>query len=190
MNIQFSCLQFHSKSLLLIPYMNTVDFQVSLSAGSYNSQKNVITVEGNFDQSEDPNRFRAVHCFLFPTAHICQRKTVPSLTVDSASWPQFGMVRQWASHRAVNNWRNAMHCRTIANPRAIWNVQTAETSSFISLHFAGHFSWMCFTDQTVICDSFEMASSKLLLFVLCSRLDFRELVSCLCTVQKQRVRLR
>lgn len=45
--------------------------QVSLSAGSYSDALNVVDVPVLFQN--DINRFRSLHCFLFPNAAICPK---------------------------------------------------------------------------------------------------------------------
>ncbi|CAG5129430.1 unnamed protein product [Candidula unifasciata] len=64
--------EFHShlEALWLIK-PHQLDKQITLSFSEYSGKQNVINVQG-FSETEDPTRFRSLHCFLFPNFRECR----------------------------------------------------------------------------------------------------------------------
>ena len=61
--------EFHSH-LEPLRLVQDLDQQISFSYSSYGDEMNVVEVEG-FSDTEDPTRFRSIHCHLFPSFHWC-----------------------------------------------------------------------------------------------------------------------
>lgn len=64
--------QFHShlENLRKLPLETILD-QVTLSYGGFENRRNVVSVAGRFSLTEDPTRFKTVHCLLYPQTHSC-----------------------------------------------------------------------------------------------------------------------
>ncbi|KAK5881771.1 hypothetical protein CesoFtcFv8_022531 [Champsocephalus esox] len=62
----------HLESLQKLP-PDTVLEQVTLSFGGFENRRNVVSIVGGFSLSEDPTRFKTVHCLLYPDTHWCPK---------------------------------------------------------------------------------------------------------------------
>ncbi|KAF3854100.1 hypothetical protein F7725_014788 [Dissostichus mawsoni] len=62
----------HLESLQKLP-TDTVLEQVTLSFGGFENRRNVVSIVGGFSLSEDPTRFKTVHCLLYPDTHWCPK---------------------------------------------------------------------------------------------------------------------
>ncbi|XP_055085807.1 LOW QUALITY PROTEIN: beta-1,3-N-acetylglucosaminyltransferase radical fringe [Periophthalmus magnuspinnatus] len=47
--------------------------QVTLSYGGFENRRNVVSVVGRFSLSEDPTRFKTIHCLLYPDTDWCPK---------------------------------------------------------------------------------------------------------------------
>ncbi|MCI4384013.1 hypothetical protein PGIGA_G00033420 [Pangasianodon gigas] len=65
---------FHSH-LENLQRMRTADVikQVTLSYGGFENRRNVMPIAGAFSLTEDPSRFKTVHCLLYPETEWCLR---------------------------------------------------------------------------------------------------------------------
>lgn len=65
---------FHSH-LESLPFLAQSEFskQISFSHGFMGGNYNRISIEGPFDDVEDPSRFKSVHCFLYPETTWCPK---------------------------------------------------------------------------------------------------------------------
>ena len=66
--------EFHSHLEPLRLVQNLED-QISFSFSSYGDEMNVVEVEG-FSETEDPTRFKSIHCHLFPYFHWCPARSL------------------------------------------------------------------------------------------------------------------
>uniref|UniRef100_UPI0035901C2E beta-1,3-N-acetylglucosaminyltransferase manic fringe-like n=1 Tax=Myxine glutinosa TaxID=7769 RepID=UPI0035901C2E len=60
----------HLENLAQIP-AHLLPHQVTLSYGTFDGRKNVVSTEGGFSAEEDPTRFRTMHCVLHPDTSWC-----------------------------------------------------------------------------------------------------------------------
>ncbi|XP_041829198.1 beta-1,3-N-acetylglucosaminyltransferase radical fringe [Melanotaenia boesemani] len=60
----------HLENLQKLP-VDTVLDQVTLSYGGFENRRNVVSVAGSFSLAEDPTRFKAIHCLLYPDTGWC-----------------------------------------------------------------------------------------------------------------------
>ncbi|XP_072240819.1 beta-1,3-N-acetylglucosaminyltransferase lunatic fringe-like [Leuresthes tenuis] len=58
----------HLENLELVSDINN---QITLSYGTVDNSRNAVNVKGPFSISEDPTRFRSVHCLLYPDTPWC-----------------------------------------------------------------------------------------------------------------------
>ncbi|KAG9350310.1 hypothetical protein JZ751_026664 [Albula glossodonta] len=63
----------HLENLQRLP-SETVLRQVTLSYGGYENRRNVVSIGGAFSLTEDPSRFKTVHCLLYPETNWCPSK--------------------------------------------------------------------------------------------------------------------
>ncbi|XP_051530953.1 beta-1,3-N-acetylglucosaminyltransferase radical fringe-like [Myxocyprinus asiaticus] len=64
----------HLENLQRLP-TDSILKQVTLSYGGFENRRNVVNVGGAFSLSEDPSRFKTVHCLLYPNTEWCPRKS-------------------------------------------------------------------------------------------------------------------
>ncbi|XP_051968791.1 beta-1,3-N-acetylglucosaminyltransferase radical fringe-like [Xyrauchen texanus] len=64
----------HLENLQRLPTDSILE-QVTLSYGGFENRRNVVSVGGAFSLSEDPSRFKTVHCLLYPNTEWCPRKS-------------------------------------------------------------------------------------------------------------------
>ncbi|KAK6301048.1 hypothetical protein J4Q44_G00291460 [Coregonus suidteri] len=64
----------HLENLQLVS-QTQIHHQVTLSYGTFDSKRNIISVRGAFSLDEDPTRFRSVHCVLYPDTPWCSALT-------------------------------------------------------------------------------------------------------------------
>ncbi|XP_043958591.1 beta-1,3-N-acetylglucosaminyltransferase radical fringe [Gambusia affinis] len=62
----------HLENLQKLP-VPTVLQQVTLSYGGFENRRNVVSVVGGFSLTEDPTRFKTVHCLLYPDTEWCPK---------------------------------------------------------------------------------------------------------------------
>lgn len=62
----------HLENLRKLP-LETVLEQVTLSYGGFENRRNVVSVAGRFSLTEDPTRFKTVHCLLYPETDWCSK---------------------------------------------------------------------------------------------------------------------
>ncbi|KAM4623370.1 beta-1,3-N-acetylglucosaminyltransferase radical fringe [Polymixia lowei] len=62
----------HLENLQKLP-TDTVLEQVTLSYGGFENRRNVVSIGGAFSLTEDPSRFKTVHCLLYPNTDWCPR---------------------------------------------------------------------------------------------------------------------
>ncbi|XP_076005763.1 beta-1,3-N-acetylglucosaminyltransferase radical fringe [Genypterus blacodes] len=63
----------HLENLQKLPTDTILD-QVTLSYGGFQNRRNVVSVAGGFSLTDDPSRFKTVHCLLYPDTDWCPRK--------------------------------------------------------------------------------------------------------------------
>ncbi|XP_027883437.1 beta-1,3-N-acetylglucosaminyltransferase radical fringe [Xiphophorus couchianus] len=64
----------HLENLQKLP-VPTVLQQVTLSYGGFENRRNVVSIVGGFSLTEDPTRFKTVHCLLYPDTEWCPKLT-------------------------------------------------------------------------------------------------------------------
>lgn len=62
----------HLENLQKLP-TDTVLEQVTLSFGGFDNRRNVVSILGGFSLTEDPTRFKTVHCLLYPDTSWCPK---------------------------------------------------------------------------------------------------------------------
>ncbi|XP_026860909.2 beta-1,3-N-acetylglucosaminyltransferase radical fringe isoform X1 [Electrophorus electricus] len=62
----------HLENLQRLPTADILR-QVTLSYGGVENRRNVVSIGGDFSLTEDPSRFKTVHCLLYPETHWCPR---------------------------------------------------------------------------------------------------------------------
>lgn len=62
----------HLENLRKLP-LETVLEQVTLSYGGFENRRNVVSVVGRFSLTEDPTRFKTLHCLLYPETDWCSK---------------------------------------------------------------------------------------------------------------------
>ncbi|XP_037611529.1 beta-1,3-N-acetylglucosaminyltransferase radical fringe [Sebastes umbrosus] len=62
----------HLENLQKLP-IDTVLEQVTLSFGGFDNRRNVVSILGGFSLTEDPTRFKTVHCLLYPDTNWCPK---------------------------------------------------------------------------------------------------------------------
>lgn len=62
----------HLENLRKLP-LETVLEQVTLSYGGFENRRNVVSVVGRFSLTEDPTRFKTIHCLLYPETDWCSK---------------------------------------------------------------------------------------------------------------------
>ncbi|XP_070707796.1 beta-1,3-N-acetylglucosaminyltransferase radical fringe [Pempheris klunzingeri] len=62
----------HLENLQKLP-TDTVLEQVTLSYGGFENRRNVVSVVGGFSLTEDPTRFKTVHCLLYTDTEWCPK---------------------------------------------------------------------------------------------------------------------
>ncbi|XP_047465738.1 beta-1,3-N-acetylglucosaminyltransferase radical fringe [Mugil cephalus] len=60
----------HLENLQKLP-SDTVLEQVTLSYGGFENRRNVVSIAGSLSMTEDPTRFKTVHCLLYPHTDWC-----------------------------------------------------------------------------------------------------------------------
>uniref|UniRef100_A0A672GXF3 O-fucosylpeptide 3-beta-N-acetylglucosaminyltransferase n=1 Tax=Salarias fasciatus TaxID=181472 RepID=A0A672GXF3_SALFA len=60
----------HLENLQKLPADGVLQ-QVTLSYGGFDNRRNVVNLQGAFSLTEDPTRFRSVHCLLYPHTEWC-----------------------------------------------------------------------------------------------------------------------
>ena len=68
----------HLEPLRMIPE-NKIREQISFSYGKYDNvpEENRVDISGKFSDSEDPTRFRTLHCYLHPDLCLDQETSLP-----------------------------------------------------------------------------------------------------------------
>ncbi|KAK3560100.1 hypothetical protein QTP86_033888 [Hemibagrus guttatus] len=64
----------HLENLQRMPAENILK-QVTLSYGGFENRRNVVPISGAFPLTEDPSRFKTVHCLLYPETEWCHRSS-------------------------------------------------------------------------------------------------------------------
>uniref|UniRef100_A0A3Q0R427 O-fucosylpeptide 3-beta-N-acetylglucosaminyltransferase n=1 Tax=Amphilophus citrinellus TaxID=61819 RepID=A0A3Q0R427_AMPCI len=62
----------HLENLQKLP-TDTVLEQVTLSYGGFENRRNVVNIAGELSLTEDPTRFKTVHCLLYPDTEWCPK---------------------------------------------------------------------------------------------------------------------
>uniref|UniRef100_A0A672ZKC7 O-fucosylpeptide 3-beta-N-acetylglucosaminyltransferase n=1 Tax=Sphaeramia orbicularis TaxID=375764 RepID=A0A672ZKC7_9TELE len=62
----------HLENLQKLPTDTVLD-QVTLSYGGFENTRNVVGLVGGFSLTEDPTRFKTVHCLLYPDTYWCPK---------------------------------------------------------------------------------------------------------------------
>lgn len=62
----------HLENLQKLPTDSVLE-QVTLSYGGFENRRNVVSIAGGFSLTEDPTRFKTVHCLLYPDTDWCPK---------------------------------------------------------------------------------------------------------------------